>query len=77
MLAEEVVYGRIDEWLLAMAAIQVASERIHGTSAPFTYVLLLHRTAYAFCFCLPFWLVGTLAYLRPLHRAGAYAIVAS
>ncbi len=65
----EIVYARIDERLGAMAAIQVACERIKGTPAPFTYTLLLHRTAYAFCCLLPFGLVGTLGYLTPVFCA--------
>ena len=65
----EMVYVRIDERLAAMAAIQVACERIKGTPAPFTYTLLLHRTAYAFCCMLPFGLVGTLGYLTPVFCA--------
>ena len=65
----EMVYVRFDERLSAMAAIQVACERIKSTPAPFTYTLLLHRTAYAFCFLLPFGLVGTLGYLTPVFTA--------
>jgi putative membrane protein len=70
MLAEgeigEPVYQRFDDRASAMAAIQVACERILGTPMPFTYTLLLHRTAYAFCFLLPFGLVGTLGYATPV-----------
>lgn len=57
---QEQLYIRFDERLSALAAIQVACERIRSTPVPFTYTLLLHRTAYAFCFLLPFGLVGTL-----------------
>jgi putative membrane protein len=48
----EPIYQRIDERLSAFAAIQAACERIRSTPTPFTYTLLLHRTAYAFCFLL-------------------------
>ncbi len=65
----EQVYQRLDERLSAMAAIQVACERIRGTPVPFSYTLLLHRTAYAFCFLLPFGAVGTLGYVTPVFCA--------
>jgi len=70
MLAEgeigEIVYQRFDERLAAVTGIQVACERIRGTPTPFIYTLLLHRTAYAFCFLLPFGLVGTMGYATPV-----------
>ncbi len=70
MLAEgefgEVVYGVLESRLGAVAAIQVACERIKGTPTPFTYTLLLHRTAYAFCFLLPWGAVGSLGWMTPV-----------
>ncbi|SEB62537.1 bestrophin family protein [Terriglobus roseus] len=73
MLAEgefgELLYGTFDERLTSFAAMQVACERIKGTPTPFPYTLLLHRTAYAFCFLLPFGLVGTLRYATPVFCA--------
>lgn len=65
----EQIYQRLDERLSAMAAIQVACERIRSTPVPFSYTLLLHRTAYAFCFLLPFGAVGTLGYATPVFCA--------
>ena len=65
----EPVYQKFDDRASAMSAIQVACERIQGTPTPFTYTLLLHRTAYAFCFLLPFGLVGTLGYATPVFSA--------
>ncbi len=65
----EQIYLRLDERLSNFAAVQVACERIRSTPVPFTYTLLLHRTAYAFCFLLPFGLVGTLGYATPLFSA--------
>jgi putative membrane protein len=62
----ELLYGKLDDRLTSFAGIQVACERIKGTPTPFPYTLLLHRTAYAFCFLLPFGLVGTLRYATPL-----------
>ncbi len=46
--------------------MQVACERIRSTPTPFTYSLLLHRTAYAFCFLLPFGVAGTLRWASSL-----------
>ncbi len=65
----EQVWRGFEERVTAMAAIQVACERIKGTPTPFTYTLLLHRTAYAFCFLLPFSLVGTLGWATPVFCA--------
>lgn len=50
----------------AIANIQVACERIASTPTPFTYTLLLHRTAYVFCFLLPFSLAPTLGWATPI-----------
>lgn len=73
MLAEgeigEQVYRLFEDRVAAMAAIQVACERLRGTPVPFTYTLLLHRTAYAFCLMLPFGLVGTLGFATPVFCA--------
>lgn len=73
MLAEgefgEIVYSRLDERLSSFASMQVACERIKSTPTPFTYTLLLHRTAYAFCFLLPLGLVGTFGWGTPVFCA--------
>jgi len=50
----------------AVANIQVACERIASTPTPFTYTLLLHRTAYLFCFLLPLSLAPTLGWATPI-----------
>jgi putative membrane protein len=65
--------GRIDACLApaleasmsAMAGSAAACERIKNTPIPFSYTLLLHRTAYLYCFLLPFGLVDTIGYLTP------------
>ncbi|MDX7953507.1 bestrophin family protein [Lichenihabitans sp. Uapishka_5] len=43
--------------VIALSGTLAASERLRGTPIPFTYSLLLHRTAYLFCLLLPFGLV--------------------
>jgi putative membrane protein len=55
-----------DESLSAMSAIAAGCERIRQTPIPFAYTLLLHRTAWLYCFFLPFGLVDTVGYMTPL-----------
>lgn len=66
--------GRLDPQLAAtmenrlaeLTACAAGCERIASTPIPFAYTLLLHRTAYIYCFLLPFGLVDTLHGLTPL-----------
>ncbi len=44
----------LDRTLADMSMVQTTCERIRTTPVPFGYTLLLHRTAYLFCFLLPF-----------------------
>lgn len=55
--------------LQAMTTIQTACERLASTPMPFTYTLLLHRTAWMFCIFVPFGLVGTLGFATPVATA--------
>jgi len=55
----------IDTTLSGMTAAAAACERIKGTPIPFSYSLLLHRTAYLYCFLLPFGLVDTIGFMTP------------
>lgn len=54
-----------DQSLSAMAAVAAGCERIKQTPIPFAYTLLLHRTAWLYCFLLPFGLVDTVGYMTP------------
>jgi putative membrane protein len=56
----------IDASLSAMTAVAAACERIRGTPIPFSYTLLLHRTALLYCMLLPFGLVDAIGDLTPL-----------
>lgn len=58
--------AQIEENLTALAAIQSGCERIRGTPLPFSYTLMLHRTAYLYCLMLPFGLVDTIGFTTPL-----------
>ncbi|MBT0670047.1 bestrophin [Novosphingobium profundi] len=53
-------YTVLEIQLSEMASVQGGCERIKATPVPFSYSLLLHRTAYAFCLLLPFALATTL-----------------
>ncbi|MDR7268180.1 putative membrane protein [Pelomonas saccharophila] len=56
----------IDATLSAMTAAAAGCERIRHTPLPFSYALLLHRTAYLYCFLLPFGLVDAIGLMTPL-----------
>jgi putative membrane protein len=58
--------ANIDHTLSAMSAAAAACERIKGTPIPFSYSVLLHRTAYLYCFLLPFGLVDTIGFMTPV-----------
>jgi putative membrane protein len=66
---EPVLAPSIDATLTAMSGVAAACERIRGTPIPFSYTLLLHRTAHLYCLFLPFGLVDTIGYLTPLVAA--------
>ncbi len=55
-------YSVLDGQLGSLARIQGGCERILNTPVPFSYSLLLHRTAIVFCTTLPFALAGTLGW---------------
>jgi putative membrane protein len=55
----------LDATMSAITAAAAACERIRGTPIPFSYTLMLHRTAYLYCFLLPFGLVDTIGFMTP------------
>jgi len=57
--------ANIDNTLSAMVAAAASCERIKHSPLPFSYTLLLHRTAYMYCFLLPFGLVDTIGFMTP------------
>lgn len=57
--------ANIDATLSAMTGAAASCERIKGTPIPFSYTLLLHRTAYLYCFLLPFGLVDSIGFMTP------------
>lgn len=55
----------IDNTLSALTSAAASCERIRSTPIPFSYTLLLHRTAYLYCFLLPFGLVDSIGFMTP------------
>lgn len=55
----------IDTTLSALTGAGASCERIKNTPVPFSYTLLLHRTAYLYCFLLPFGLVDSIGFMTP------------
>lgn len=59
----------LDERLTAISAVQAANERIASTPLPFAYSLLVHRTAYLYCFLTPIGLASSVGWFAPLFAA--------
>jgi len=59
-------YSVLEVQLSELSHVQGGCERIKTTPLPFSYSLLLHRTAYTFCLLLPFALAPTLGWWTPL-----------
>jgi ion channel-forming bestrophin family protein len=62
----DMLYRLFSDRLMILTNIQTACERLRSTPMPFTYTLLLHRTAWLFCLLLPFGIVGTLGLVTPV-----------
>lgn len=50
----------LDEHLSRLSGVQAACERINNTPLPFAFTLLTRRTAYLYCYTLPFALIPVL-----------------
>ncbi|TWB79692.1 putative membrane protein [Nitrospirillum amazonense] len=61
----DIQYTVLESTLGRMSAVLAACERIRNTPVPFGYTLLLHRTAYLFCFLLPFGFADVLHWGTP------------
>lgn len=59
------VAADMDATLSGLAAVAAGCERIKNTPIPFPYTLLLHRTAWLYCFLLPFGLVDSVGFMTP------------
>jgi putative membrane protein len=65
----DIQFGILDSTIGRMSAVLAACERIRNTPVPFGYTLLLHRTAYIFCFLLPFGFADALGWGTPFAAA--------
>ncbi|HEV7873863.1 MAG TPA: bestrophin family ion channel [Enterovirga sp.] len=73
-LGEAITRGAVPDQLAAsvdttldnMDRVLAGCERLRSTPIPFSYTLLLHRTAYLYCFLLPFGLVDTVGMATPI-----------
>lgn len=63
------VAADVDATLSGLAAVAAGCERIQNTPIPFPYTLLLHRTAWLYCFLLPFGLVDSVGFMTPFVAA--------
>lgn len=68
-LLSDLLVQNLDERITSMANIQAGCERIKNTPLPFAYRLLVHRTAYLYCFILPFGIAASMVFLTPLFCA--------
>lgn len=72
---QPIQFNLLEELIQKLAATQAACERIQSTPIPFGYTLLLHRTAYTFCFLMPFCFANTLGWATPFVTAlAAYTL---
>ncbi|WP_029001280.1 bestrophin family protein [Azohydromonas australica] len=56
----------MEESLDRLMGLLGGCERIANTPLPFTYSVILHRSAYCYCFLLPFGLVDSIGWMTPL-----------
>lgn len=68
-IVSDIEFRALDETASHLADTLTACERIKTTPVPFGYTLLLHRTAYLFCFLLPFGFTDVLGWGTPLATA--------
>ncbi len=62
-------YGMLDTTVGHMNGVLTACERLRNTPVPFGYTLLLLRTAYIFCFLVPFGFADVLGWTTPIAAA--------
>jgi len=62
-------FSLLDGTLWHMNGVLAACERLRNTPVPFGYTLLLLRTAYIFCFLVPFGFADVLGWTTPIAAA--------
>jgi len=68
-LLGEVPHQTLERTIAILEMVLASCERLRSTPIPFGYTLLLHRTAYLFCFLLPFGFANLLDWATPLATA--------
>ena len=68
-LLDDIGHQTLERTLETMELALASCERLRSTPIPFGYTLLLHRTAYLFCFLLPFGFANLLGWATPLATA--------
>jgi len=66
---DDIPFQMLDRTVEIMGMVLASCERLRGTPIPFGYTLLLHRTAYLFCFLLPFGFANVLGWATPFATA--------
>lgn len=65
----DIEFQLLDRSVADMDAVLAGCERIKNTPVPLAYWLLMHRTAYLFCFLLPIGLADALEWATPVASA--------
>jgi putative membrane protein len=65
----DIPYQSLDRTVETLGMVLASCERLRSTPIPFGYTLLLHRTAYLFCFLLPFGFANVLGWATPFATA--------
>ncbi|GHG80569.1 bestrophin family ion channel [Comamonas sp. JC664] len=65
----DITWSELRTHLHGLMGVLGACERIRFTPLPFTYTVLIHRTAYLFCLLLPFGLAEALGWFTPVLAA--------
>ena len=65
-LLTDIMTAHLDQRLDSMTQVLSSCECIRDTPVPFAYTLLLHRTAYLYCFLLPFGFASSLGWAAPV-----------
>ncbi len=65
----DIPWQTLNARLYALSGVLAACERIRFTPLPFSYTVLLHRTAYLFCLLLPLGLVDLMGWMTPVLAA--------
>jgi hypothetical protein len=63
---EPLLAPTIEGSLNQISCVLGGGERIASTPQPFTYTVILHRSAYLYCMLLPFGLVDSIGFMTPL-----------